>query len=177
MEKIKVLAIGVKNLINNETAHSLAKFSAILAVAILAPVAFKHQQYITGPIVNATLFIAVAVLGIRGAVLIGLTPSMVALTSGLLPAILAPMVPFIMISNTILVLTFDYLKKKSFWGGAVLASLLKFLFLFSTSSLVINLLIKKELAKNVAAMMSWPQLITSLGGAVIAYLLLKRYIK
>jgi len=54
----------------------------------------------------------------------------------------------------------------------VAASVLKFIFLFTTSSVVINLLLKKEIATKVAEMMSWPQLLTALGGGVIAYIFL-----
>ena len=52
---------------------------------------------------NAVLIIAAVLLSPFEAVLIGLVPSAVALSSGLLPLALAPMVPFIMIGNAILV--------------------------------------------------------------------------
>ncbi|MDD5551972.1 MAG: iron hydrogenase [Candidatus Pacebacteria bacterium] len=163
-----------KELIINrtETIKKFAVFSTLLGIAVLLP-ALIHSQAITGPIVNATLFLATFLFSPHIAILIGLLPSLVALATGLLPAPLAPMIPFIMIGNTILILVFYYLKKKNFWLGVTLASLLKFLFLFSTSSLVIGLLLKKELAKNVALMMNWPQLITALFGGVIAYFVLK----
>lgn len=163
-----------KELIINrtETIKKFAVFSTLLGIAVLLP-ALIHSQAITGPIVNATLFLATFLFSPHIAILIGLLPSLVALATGLLPAPLAPMIPFIIIGNTILILVFYYLKKKNFWLGVTLASLLKFLFLFSTSSLVIGLLLKKELAKNVALMMNWPQLITALFGGVIAYFVLK----
>jgi len=83
------------------------------------------------------------------------------------------MVPFIMMGNTILILVFGFFRKKNYWLGVVLASALKFLFLFATSSIVIDLLLKKEVAQKVAAMMSLPQFLTALAGGVIAYLILK----
>lgn len=165
MEKAIVLT---KNIAIRKTAI----FSLLIGIAILVP-AFLHSQAATGPIVNAVLFLATALFAPEIAILVGLLPSLVALSSGLLPAPLAPMVPFIMISNTVLILSFYYLKKKNFWLGIVGASVLKFLFLFGTSTLVINLLLKKELAKQVSLMMNWPQFLTALAGGVIAYLFLR----
>ncbi len=149
----------------------LITFTALIGVATVVPL--FHYQPVTGPIVNATLFIAAATLGSQSAILIGLVPSMIALSAGLLPAILAPMIPFIMLSNAILIMTFSALKKKNYWLNIAIGSTLKFLFLFATSSIVINLLLKKEIAQQVALIMSWPQLLTALAGGVIAYPIIK----
>ena len=153
-----------------EIAISLTKFVVILGIATFAPLI--GQQSITGPIVNAALIISTILLGVRGAILIAIIPSIVSLSVGLLPAVLAPMVPFIILSNMILVLVFDYIKK-NYWRGIVAASILKFLFLFSTSYLVVNLIAKSEIAQKAAAIMSWPQLLTALGGGIVAYIVLK----
>ncbi len=147
------------------------QFVALLAVATIAPL--FHAQWLTGPIVNAMFLIAVALLGTQTAIILALLPSTIALSAGLLPAVLAPMIPFIIIANTILILGFSVLGEKNYWLGILVGSLLKFLFLWSTSFVVINLLLKKELATSVSAMMSWPQLATALLGGVIAYIFLK----
>jgi len=165
MYNIKVLAI------NREKIAFLTKLVVLLSVAMIVPL--FHQQMITGPIVNATLFIATAVLGVSGGILVGLIPSVVALSAGLLPPVLAPIVPFIMISNTIMVVAFYFLKDKNYWQGMVLGSILKFVFLYSTSAVVINLLLKKEVAAQVSLMMSWPQLLTALLGGCLAYVFIK----
>lgn len=120
MTQTKILAI------RREIAVDLVKFVLLLSVAILAPLI--RQQAITGTIVNAVLFISAVSLGIRGAVLIALVPSIFSLSVGLLPAILAPMVPFIMIGNIILILVFDFLRKKNYWLGMISGSFLKFIF-------------------------------------------------
>ncbi len=150
-----------------------SQFTALVGIATFAPLIGSHQQLITGSIVNATLFIATWLLGPQLAILVGLVPSLIALSVGLLPPVLAPMVPFVMMGNTILILTLDYFRKKNYWVAAVSASFLKFVFLAGTSSLVISLLLKKEVAQSVALMMSWPQLLTALAGAAIAYILLR----
>ena len=96
-------------------------------------------------------------------------PSVIALSVGTLPAPLAPMVPYIMLSNAILIFAFDAVRKKNYWAAVAVASLLKFAFLFATSSVVIGLLLKQELAMSVSAMMSYPQLLTALLGGVLAF--------
>ena len=45
--------------------------------------------------------------------------------------------------------------------GLISGSVLKFAFLFGTSLIVVNLLINQKVAANVAAMMSWPQLVNA----------------
>ena len=165
MNQIKTLVLKRENI------STLIQFVALVGIATVAPL--LGQQAITGPIVNATLFISVMFLGAQNAILVGLVPSLIALSVGLLPSVLAPMIPFIMVGNTILIITFSYLKEKGFWSGMILASVFKFLFLFGTSSIVINLLLKKEIASKVAMMMSWPQLFTALAGGLIAYIFLK----
>ncbi|MFN3301720.1 MAG: ECF transporter S component, partial [Patescibacteria group bacterium] len=155
-----------------EIAKKAAIFTLLIGIAILTP-AIVHRQEITGPIINAILFLSTVLLSPELAMFIGLFPSIVALSSGLLPAVLAPMVPFIMTANAILVLIFSFLRKKSYWLGVVLAAFCKFLFLFSTSSIMMKLILKKELATKVAAMMGWTQLVTALAGGIIAFLILK----
>ena len=158
--------------LNKQATLILVKFIAIMGIASLAPL-FPIQG-LTGPIVNAMLFIAVIMLGSQSAILVAVFPSTIALATGLLPAILAPMIPFIIIGNIILVLTFDLFRKENFWLGVGVASFLKFLFLWSPSSVVIELLIKKDLANKVAMMLSWSQLITAVAGGVLAYIFLKK---
>ncbi len=151
----------------NISIWKLIQFTALIAVATTVPL--FHYQPVTGPVVNATLFIAAAILGPQAAILVGLVPSLIALSAGLLPPVLAPMIPFIMMSNAILIVTFSGLGKQNYWLKMGIASVLKFLFLFATSTIVIDLLIQKEIAEKVALMMSWPQLVTAIAGGAIAY--------
>ncbi|MEN8252160.1 MAG: hypothetical protein ABFQ53_01095 [Patescibacteria group bacterium] len=154
-------------------ATSLAQLLAFTGIIIIAP--FFHMQMLTGPVINAVLFIVTALLGVRAGIFAGLVPSVIALSIGTLPAPLAPMIPYIMLGNMILVFTFHFLKERNYWLGVVTASFLKFLFLFASSSVVVGLLAKSELAVKVAYMMSWPQLLTALAGGVIARVFLNFY--
>jgi hypothetical protein len=166
MDKIKA------NALNREKTLAWTKFAIILGLSVLAPL-FKIQM-MTGPMVNALLFIATIMLGPYSAILIGLLPSAFSIAAGLLPSILSPMIPFIMVSNAILVLTFHYFQKKNYWLGVGAASIFKYAFLLITSQTLINLVMKgAPAAKAAALMMSWPQLVTALIGGMVAYLFLK----
>jgi hypothetical protein len=161
---------NLKTLVINKEA--ILTLALLIAVAVAAPVVFK-QQLIAGTIVNATLIIGVSLLGARDALLIGLIPSSVALATGLLAPVMAPVIPFIILGNSILVLSFAYLNKLNYWAGIVAGSLLKFALLFGTSTMVIGLLINKQVAPAVAQMLSWPQLVTALTGGLLAFGVLK----
>ena len=165
MEQSKILSL------EKSTILVLVKLLALLGVIIIAP--FFFNQAITGSVVNAILFISVVIIGARRAVLLAVIPSLIALSVSSLPWVLFPMVPFIMAGNIILIYVFDYARKNNYWLAVILASALKFVFLYSASFLVVNLIIKKQLAGTVSLMMSWPQLLTALAGGVIAYLFLK----
>jgi hypothetical protein len=149
---------------------SAVRFLALLAVAVSAPA--LGSQLLTGTLVNAALFVATAWLGVGAALLIGIIPSIVSSVTGLLPAMMAPMVPFIMLGNAVLILSFSMLRKKSYWGGAVAGSLLKFAFLSVVSSYLITSFVGEKAADKIALMMSTPQLYTALSGALLAYVVL-----
>ena len=172
--------------LNKNLTITAAQFAGLLLIATATP-ALIHFQPITGPIVNAALFLAAIWLGAQNALLIGLIPSVIALSVGLLPSPLAPMVPFIMLSNALLIITFNFFYKNKtitkthgrefllFWLGVVSASILKFMFLFAASFVKTQLIAKPELAQKAAQMLSYPQLLTALAGAAIAYLILKAF--
>lgn len=151
-----------KYLTGNKTLVAVTQFVLLLSLSIAAPLA--HNQIITGSIVNTILFISVFTLGLPGAVLICLVPSVFALLSGTLPVILLPFIPFIMVANIILVLSFKHLKKYNFWLGMFGASLLKFIFLF---------LVSFQASQIAATVLGSIQFLTASLGGLIAYFVLK----
>ena len=157
---------------------AIAKFLGFAGVATFLPF-FIHIQWLTGPIVNAILILVLFLVGIRSALVLCLIPSLMALSGGLLPAVLAPVVPFIMIGNVLFIIIIDWfynnLKNeiKAYWTGIVIASGLKFIFLFFSINIIGKLLVKQELTIKVAQIMSWPQFITALTGGMIAWVILK----
>ena len=158
--------------------RTAVQFLGLASVATALPFVV-HIQLLTGPIVNAILILLLFLVGIRAALLIALIPSMMALAGGLLPAVLAPAIPFIMISNVLFILTIDQFYKvisneqKGYWLGVILGAALKFIFLFASVGLITKLVLKKELAAAVTQMMSWPQFATAVAGGVIAWVVLK----
>lgn len=165
MNKTKILTLDKERIL------FLTQLVILVGVATLAPL-FGHQA-ITGPLVNATLFVSTILLGVQAGILVGLIPSLIALSTGLLPPVLAPMIPFIMVGNTILVIAFNYLKD-NYWLGVVVAGTLKFFFLFSSSMTVVGLFSKREVAQRIVLMMGWSQLFTALVGGLLAYFFLKK---
>jgi len=166
MDNIRALAV------EKTRSNTLVSWVSILGIALVAPL-FPLQQ-VTGPIINALLFIAVVILGLKQTLPICFIPSVMALMAGLLLPVMIPIVPFIMLGNIVLVVTFAYFYQKNFWLGVALASLAKFIFIWSTTTAVANIFIKTPTIVNkIAQLMSWPQLLTALGGGVLAYAFLK----
>ena len=165
-------------LIEQVNVSELTKFLGLASMATILPF-YIHLQWITGPIVNAILILLLFLVGIRSAIVVCLVPSLMALSGGLLPAVLAPMVPFVMISNVIFVLTIEFVYSKfkndlkGYWLGVFFGALIKFAFLFYSVSLISKLLIKQELAIKVAQLMSWPQFFTAVLGGMLAWVILK----
>jgi len=154
------------------------QLSIFVAIAVVAP--YFGQQIITGSIVNALLFISVSLLGIESAFFLCLIPSLISIYTGLLPIALAPMIPFIMTGNALLVLIFykatrlrqGYGEARSFWFGAISAALIKFIFIWCVGMVLANSVLH-GISKTVMLMISWPQLATAIAGAAIAFLFLK----
>ena len=146
-------------------------FTVLMAIAIAAP--YFGNQFVTGPVVNATLLIAVALLGTREALLIAIFPSIIALATGTLPLPLAPQIPFIIGGNALFIAVFSLFKTRNYWLGAVTGSLVKFGFLFGTSTIITSLILNQTLAAKVSYILGWPQLVTALAGSIIAYTFLR----
>ena len=146
-------------------------FSALTLIAAFLPTVI-HSQFITGPLVNMSLILATFLVGPFEAVFLGLMPSVLALTSGLLPLPLAPVVPFIMISNAILVGVYYYFGRKKIGFSILAASSLKFLFLFGIARLLAGVLLSGKAINIAILMMGWMQFFTAVAGGVLAYAVL-----
>ncbi|MFH0969771.1 MAG: iron hydrogenase [Patescibacteria group bacterium] len=147
------------------------KFTALLGISIAAP--FFHFQAITGTIVNAALIVAVVMLGKKEAITIGMFPSLISVVTGLLAPAVAPLIPFIILGNALLIFAFSVLRKESYWKGIVAGSILKFSFLFFAAAILSEIFEGKNFAKIAMTMFSWQQLLTALSGGIVAYGALK----
>lgn len=153
--------------INKINSLFLAKFFILAGILFFAPL--LKNQMITGTIVNLIFFLGVIMLGRNATLSLCVFPSIISLFSGLLPVVMAPFLPFIIIGNMILVLVFDFLKKNQYLA-VIFSSLLKFLFLFLSSSFMIKFF---SVNPKIAIMFSYPQFFTALAGGFLAILILK----
>jgi len=87
---------------------------------------------------------------------------------------MAPMIPFIMASNIVLAGVFALLKKTNYWAAAIAASIVKFGALVLIANIVLAAATHGKAPVALASMMGWPQLITALLGAGLAYVAFER---
>jgi hypothetical protein len=149
---------------------SIAQFGSLLILISITPLI--GNQFITGTVVNAILFLSTILFGTYTAIFLAFTPSFFASISGILPMVILPMIPFIIISNIVLIKSFNYFKNK-YWTAIILSSSLKFLFLFFCGNLMINFFLSNNAINPILTIMGWHQLITSISGGIIAFLILK----
>jgi len=169
----------------------LARLATLLALALIVEMVGLPQP-LTGPLVNMFLFLAVSLLNMKAAILVGLFTPLVALWRGQLPAILAPMIPFIIGGNSLLILVYGslclYFKRKftrKITGltmiyefiPVTLAALGKFIFLFFAARFIFPLMFGKTFPEQILWMMAFPQFITAFIGGILALTVVKFLIR
>ncbi len=150
---------------------ALAQAGFLLAVVLVAPMFFS--QPVTGVFVNMTLVLSAILFGLRKeSLLVAIAPSLVALVRGQLPAAFLPLMPFIMAGNIVLIATvyLTYRKYGNFLLAAGLGAVLKFAFLLSVAvAFSLTFFSGSPLAGKVTTMFGVMQLLTALGGSMLAY--------
>ncbi|MCK8824191.1 ECF transporter S component [Fuchsiella alkaliacetigena] len=141
----------------------LTRTAILLALALVIQLG-SFPQPVTGPLINTILYLATLLVNIWSGVAIGLFTPIVAFIQGILPPPLAPMIPFIALSNGVLAVVFGLISKQNKIVGIIVASLSKYLILAAAVTFIV------EVPEQIARMMSLPQLITALAGGVIAML-------
>lgn len=147
---------------------SLFWTASLLVLSVISPAILAHtpqNQWITGTIVNLILFVAAFKIAPVNGLLVAALPSSIALTRGLLPAPMATIIPFIILSNFALIAVFQIFIKfqpKQLITGVILASMAKFALLLS-----ITLLFAEILNSKLIVMLQWPQLATALAGGLL----------
>ncbi|MGN6575921.1 MAG: hypothetical protein ACTHKG_09545 [Nocardioides sp.] len=161
---------AIRTISVRRAAEASTTFTILLGISVLAPMLGLPQLF-TGTVVNAALLVAVVLLGPRAAISIGVLPSLFAVVSGQLPAPLAPLVPLIIVGNTLLVVVFARLLERGWSVGVVAAATAKFGWLFATTALLAagTGLLAAPVVPLALAIMGWPQLVTALAGGAIAY--------
>ncbi|GAB6098329.1 hypothetical protein JCM16358_02080 [Halanaerocella petrolearia] len=144
----------------------IARTGILLALTLVVQM-MGFPFFITGPLVNMFLFISVSLVGgIGGALVGGLTP-WIALVRGILPAPLASVIPFIILGNVVLVMTYYLANKSNRYLAVVGAAGFKYAILaWAVKSVV-------KVPPKIAQMMQIPQLLTALTGGLLAIFLIK----
>lgn len=143
-------------------------------------------QPVTGPLVNMMLILTSLLLNIMGGTILGCVTPIAAVIRGQLPPFLIPMVPFIIIGNALLVTVFGYVSSilkfgKLYnpnpfysianWTGLITGSFVKFIWLYISATIILPVLLHKELPAEAIALMAAPQFITALIGGIFALLI------
>lgn len=152
------------------TTKALVVEYSLLSVAFLIPFFISGPQLLTGTIVNTLLFLFVSQTNSKKILPIIVLPSIGALLNGVLfgnfTVFLLYFLPFIWISNYLLIYSFKrLLKKYSFIFSMTVSSFLKFIFLLSiafifTSTKIIPIIFMQ--------LMGLFQLYTALLGGILA---------
>lgn len=162
--------------------RNLAITATMLAIALVFQLGFaQFSQPLVGPLVNMTLILATALVGIPAGILIGCCTPIAAFALGIMPFL--PVLPVVAVGNVVLVLLFGLIRHlagnskpmKPGWLdilAVVAAALGKFGVLALAIRFAVPLLIPKVPAALVQAF-SLPQLFTALIGGVMALLLLR----
>lgn len=144
----------------------IARTGMLLALTLVIQFV-GFPQPVTGPLINMMLLVSASLVGCLGASLIGVLTPWIAFMRGILPPPLAPMIPFIIVGNIVLVLSFYFLGKKNKYIGIITGAILKFLVLAGGVKFVAGL------PPNVAKVMQVPQLLTALAGGLLALFFIK----
>ncbi|MEI8361317.1 MAG: hypothetical protein WCG01_04265 [bacterium] len=171
------MALTQERLLEKVNTSDMTWLLGLVGIATFLPFVI-HLQLLTGPIINAILIITLIVLGVRSALVVALIPSIMALAGGLLPLVLAPTVPFIMLSNVIMILVLDYiynlnLSLKGFGLGILVGAFFKSLFLYVLATFVMGLINNPVATSMVPKLFGILQFVTALAGGLIAFGFLK----
>jgi len=172
--KINNLSQGCAVSISQSRVLSKIFLSVFVLTSIFILPFLVHNQIFTGSMVNAALLVSVSLFGLPTALSFAVVPSLVALFRGLLPVAFAPIVPFVILSNILFIIVFRLLSRKKLMGGLI-ASCVKFIFLFGVGQLLLAHVILPNIFQKASLMMGWFQLITALLGTGIALSILKIY--
>ena len=182
------------------TTKQLVQTALLLAICIASQYFKNLSVYITGPIVNLTIILAVLSVGLWSGLLLSIIAPVTAFffTGSPIMAAIPLMFPAVMAGNAVLAVTVWYFQEKTSFkwrlpAGLIAGSVLKAVFM----GIVIVLIILPIFGDNIASRLPKPealpmvlatakvtfsvtQLTTALIGSVLAYLIwmpLKKYLK
>lgn len=162
-----------KNKINTIGALLLALSLLAQSLRLVLPLPLFVSMFIVGTLLNAILFIAIAVTGFRTTLIIAWIAPAVALLQGQLPGL--PFVPLVAVGNSVYILPLGVFKDANpyFVLAAAAAGKASTLFL-GAWALLLTLDFPPLIGTNISFVMSWPQFFTALAGGLIGRFLLAR---
>lgn len=158
---------SLKHIILNENLQIVS----IGFIAFLIPFVLKQPQIIIGTVVNFLLIFSISKYSFKKILPILFLPSIASLLNGVLfgsfTIYLLYLIPFIILSNVIFVLSFKYIKYKYLNVG--IAALLKACFLFSCAYILFKTIHIPEIFLTTMGLI---QLYTALLGGILATVLI-----
>lgn len=143
------------------------QLSVIYVLTFTIPFLIKQPQLLIGSIINFVLIFSISKYGLKKIIPVLFLPSLASFLNGVLFGTLTPyllyLIPFIILSNLIFVLTFKYIKAKYLNTG--IAALLKACFLFSAAYILFNTIHIPEIFLTTMGLI---QLYTALIGGTLA---------
>lgn len=156
------------------TTKFILKTAMSLAIALVFQIGLKGiGQPLVGPLVNFVLIITVYLVGSLSGIIVGLLTPLIAFFFGIVPFF--PIVPFIMIGNSLYVFFFNFFKDRLNSSKEILAivfsSIIKYLFLTVSIRYLVGFFV--ELPSKIIIAFSLPQLYTALIGGFLAFIVKK----
>jgi len=151
------------------TTKTLTRSALILALAI-AIQSIRMPAYVTGPLVNALIILASALISPISGVMVGLLTPLLAFSFGIMA--LAPAVPIIMLGNALLAIVYGLLKKKPILG-IICAAVLKYASMTFGFYYILPNLMGIKLPAKILPILTTQQLITAIVGGIIAVIIIK----
>jgi len=163
---------------NSRKTQFITRTALLLALVITAQLSGRllpNSSFVVGPLVNACLLISTALAGVWSGIIISVVSPFASLINNHAPvaAALLPFAPFVAIGNSIYVLSYYLLRKKSAVAGIGVGSVLKFAFLYSAIGIFLQIFDFPKFAKVLTTLFGWPQLITALLGGILALAVIK----
>lgn len=164
---------SVRTRVVTRTALLLALTLLFQSLRLFIPLPPFFSTWVIGSLVNACLLIALETTGFFPAAVIALIAPVVAYFQQLLP--LPIFVLPVALANLLYVWLFRTGVAWGRWQGIALAALGKTVFLYAAFVWLLSFIhIGGKLAAGLLFVMSWPQLVTTTAGGVLATIIVKR---
>ncbi|MCX7709010.1 MAG: ECF transporter S component [Clostridia bacterium] len=162
----------------NSNIRFITRTALILAVVVAIQMigrTLPYNNFIVGPLVNACLLIATAMLGLGGGLIISILSPFTSLINNHAPVAAALMMfaPVIAAGNFIFILSYYFVRKWNGIGGVILGAVLKFGFLLAGIRIFLKVVSFPKFEKALLTLFSVPQLITALVGGALAIAVIK----